>query len=166
MVTPLSGWKAGVEPWRPGTAPGPCLRAAWSVGRAGVVRIVGVDVLRISRLIDADVLTVLRERGIVRGPVLLNGRRRCVEVLVRPGTASSWPEMPWTRCVDAAVMLCPAPSVTSASGLHVDGRVWITPPGYAPPVTDADALAEAVATALARRVHLPSARGHADQRRY
>ncbi|MFI6341212.1 hypothetical protein [Streptomyces sp. NPDC050535] len=115
------------------------------------MRIEGVDVLRIHFLISADVLAVLRDRRLSRGAVLCNVRRRCVEMLVPPGTAATWPALPYTVCVADAVMCCPSPEVTSVSGRGADGRVWTAPPAAAVTTTDADALAEAVATVLVRR---------------
>lgn len=154
------------EPWRPGATPGIRLLRAWSVGWSGLVRIEGawsvgcsgivriesLDVVRVSSAVAADALAVLRERDVPRGPVLANLRRRCVEVIVPAGTAAAWPELRYTRCLDNAVMRCPAPSVTSSSGLRpVDGRLWLTPPAPAAPVTtSADELAEAVTVAISR----------------
>lgn len=141
-----------VESWRPTRPPGPRLRQLWNTWRTGAVRVEGADVVRISGAISAEVLQGLRARGVTRGPILANGPRRCIELVVPRGTAAAWPDLPGTRCVKDAVIRCPAPQVTAISGLAVDGRAWIRPPDAAPMTSDdAAALAEAVATALVRR---------------
>ncbi|MGP2435849.1 hypothetical protein [Streptomyces sp. JW3] len=144
------------ESWRPGTAPGPRLAAAWAVRRPAFVKVTGVDVVRVASACASTALTILRERGVPRGPVLANLPRSTVEFIVVRGTADVWPALRLTRCVADAVMRCPAPSVTSGSGLTpVAGRVWLTPPGPgAPDATDADQLAEAVTVALLRHARM------------
>lgn len=143
-------WNTSEEPWQPGAAPGPNLCRSWSVGCSGAVQITGADVVRISRCVADDALAVLRERGVPLGPVLLTIPRACVEVIVPIGTAATWPALPYTRCVSAAVMRLPAPTLTG-SFPPVDGRVWLTPPtADAQASTDADELTEAVAVALVR----------------
>ncbi|WP_030621916.1 hypothetical protein [Streptomyces fulvoviolaceus] len=146
----LTGWEGRVEPWQPGAEPRPGLLRAWRAGRAPFVRVRGVEVLRISDALSADVIAVLRERGIPRGPVLVNIPRGCVEVLVPLGSAAAWMTRPHAKCVESALMRCPALDVTHASGLWVAGRTWETPPGASPVTTSVDALAEALFVAVAR----------------
>ena len=112
-----------------------------------------MDVVRIGSTLAGNALAALRERGIRRGPALANLPRCCVEVVVPRGTAATWPALRHTWCIEAAVMRCPSPAVTSSSGLYpVDGRLWLTPPTAGTPAkTDADELAEAVTVALVRR---------------
>ncbi|MFF5303471.1 hypothetical protein ACFY5F_29360 [Streptomyces sp. NPDC013161] len=109
-----------------------------------------MDVLRISVTVSADVFAVVCERGVQPGPVLVNAPGHCVEVLVPPGTAATWPPLPHTVCVANALMRCPAPEVTRDRGRRTAGRTWTAPPGTSPETTSADALAEALPAALAR----------------
>ncbi|MEV7004187.1 hypothetical protein AB0N62_42150 [Streptomyces sp. NPDC093982] len=142
-----------LEAWRPGAPAGPLLRAAWSVRRSLPVRIAGVDVVRIASSTWPDTHAALREWGIARGPFLVTLPRACVELAVPLGTVATWPALPTTRCVRGAIVRCPAPTICARDGLHVDGRTWLYPPMDAPNVpstTDADALADAVRTALRR----------------
>ncbi|MGP2438885.1 hypothetical protein [Streptomyces sp. JW3] len=147
--------------------PSPRLATAWTVRRAPFIKVVGVDVVRVTSAYAPTVLAVLRERGVPRGPVLTNVPRRAVEFVVAPGTADAWPALHLTVGVAGAVMRCPAPSVTSSSGLApVAGRVWLTPPGPGTPdATDADHLAEAVTVALVRhtRTRARVERCHAEE---
>lgn len=148
-----SGWDEAhekVTPWTPGTEPRPGLRLAWEAGRAPVVRVKGAEVLRISEVIAADVLDTLKTCDIPLGPVLINLPRRCVEVLVPLGTATTWPRQQNAACAAIALMRCPAPHVTRVSGRWSAGRTWTRSPDTSPVTTNAIALAEAVPRALAR----------------
>ncbi|WP_331718287.1 hypothetical protein [Streptomyces sp. NBC_00134] len=149
MITSHHGF---VECWTPGAAPDTRLRLAWQTGRCGTVRITGADVLRISSRVAVEALTVLESRQVPLGPILANRNRSAVEFIVPAGTAATWPALPHTRCVETAVMRCPAPAVTAASRRRVQGRTWICAPSpERPAATDADALCEAVTTAIAAR---------------
>jgi hypothetical protein len=147
----LTGWEDRVEPWRPRGVPRLGLLLAWQAGRAPFVRVQGVDVLRIGDGLAGDVFAVLAERGIPHGPALINIPRRCVEVFVPVGSAAVWRPQPQTVCVAHALMRCPAPTVTRASGSWAAGRTWTTPPGTDPEATSADVLATVLPEALARR---------------
>lgn len=157
----LTGWESRVEPWNPGAALRPGLIQAWAAGRAPFVRVLGVDVLRISDVIADRVLAVLHERGVTLGPALINVPRRCVELLVPLGSAATWrpaphtvyaaPAAAYTVYAAPALMRCPAPDVTQASGRWVSGRTWLKPPGADPAATSTDVLAAAVAHASALR---------------
>ena len=147
----LAGWeeaRAAVTPWTPGAEPRPDLRLAWESGAAPVVRVKGVEVLRISDVIASEVLAVLKTQGVPVGPVLINVPRRCIEVLVPLGSAATWTPQPHTGCAGTALMRCPAPEITRASGRWVAGRTWTRNPGAG--TTSAGALAEAVPEATAR----------------
>ncbi|WP_328643915.1 hypothetical protein [Streptomyces canus] len=146
----LGGWESRVEPWQPGTKPRPGLLQSWHASRAPFVRVVGVEVLRISDAIAPDALAVLRERGIPTGPILINVPRGCIEVLVPLGSSEAWPPLPRTRCVPTALMRCPAPDITRDSGRWREGRTWAPPPGAGPETTSAAALAEIVPEAQRR----------------
>ena len=147
----VTGWEDRVDPWQPGMVPRLSLLLAWQAGLAPFIRVRGVEVLRIGDVVADDVFTVLCERGIPHGPVLVNVPRRCVEVLVPLGSAAAWRPQPHTVCVANALMRCPAPNVTRDSGRWVAGRTWTTPPGSSPEITSADVLAEVLPVALARR---------------
>ncbi|MFE5029898.1 hypothetical protein ACFRAO_43100 [Streptomyces sp. NPDC056656] len=145
-----------VERWTPGTPPGPRLHQAWQAGRSCTVRITGADVLRVSTSAAARTLAVLEERGIPLGPVMENRARACIEFTVPAGTAATWPPLPRTHCVAEALIRCPAPDTTTHPYRTAGRRAWISPPApAAPSVTDADALCEAVTSALIQLAEQP-----------
>ncbi|MCX4673658.1 hypothetical protein OG453_44695 [Streptomyces sp. NBC_01381] len=155
---PAERWTPGTRPrrpaesWTPGTPPGEHLWQAWQVGRCATVRVTGADVVRITASLADAVRTLLEERKIPLGPVLDTRPRGAVEFTVPAGTSATWPPLPDTQCVSEAELRCPAPDVTAASGRRVGGRCWILSPSHTPhAVTDANALREAVTTALAHR---------------
>jgi hypothetical protein len=147
-----TGWDDAehVPPWTPGATPRPGLRLAWEAGCAPVVRVKGVEVVRVSELLAAHTFDVLTERGHQLGPVLINRPRQCADVLVPLVSAAVSPPHRYTTCLSAALMKCPAPDVTRASGRWVSGRAWTRSPGTGLPFTNAYALAAAVPPALAR----------------
>lgn len=147
---PLTGWEGPVEPWHPGTEPRPGLAQAWQADGAPYVRVTGVNVLRISDVIAAEVLARLHERGITPGPILINIPRQCIEILVPLGSAATWRPTQHTVLPVHALMRCPAPDVTQASGRWAMGRTWTRPPGTYPAITGTSVLAEAVAEVLDR----------------
>ncbi len=137
------------ESWTPGGKPGEGLQRAWLLGRCGAVRITGAEVLRVSGTVAVAALAVLEASGTPLGPILANRARSTVEIVVAAGTGATWPALPGTQCVEGAVMRCPAPEFTAASGRHAGGRTWICAPGRERPgTTDSDVLCEAVTTAL------------------
>lgn len=149
----LTGWEEAMEevtPWDPGATPRPGLRPAWEAGCAPVVRVKGVEVVSLSEVLAAHTIDVLAEGGHELGPVLINVPRHCVEVLVPLGSAADWPPHRYTTCAAVALMRCPAPEVTRASGRWVADRTWSRSPGTIPATTSAVALAEAVPEALLR----------------
>lgn len=113
--------------------------------KTGVIQL---DVLRTTKPIGLAVLDRLRRARVPLGPVALTTRRQTVEFVVPEGTAGSWPAPPETTCVRACATRWPL----SGRGFPGGGRRWLVPPSSsAPSHTDADALCEAVAAALAHR---------------
>ncbi|WP_331719445.1 hypothetical protein [Streptomyces sp. NBC_01174] len=108
------------------------------------------DVVRITARLGIDALDRLRAIEAPVGPVLHTPLRSAVEFLVAPGEAPSWPHLRGTRAVSTGVLLYPPPHVTVAShGRSTDARRWIVAPADPLTLTDADALCEAVTTAIA-----------------
>jgi hypothetical protein len=142
---------ASIERWTPGEEPGPRLRLAWQTGRAGLVRVTGVDVLRVRNALALPALAHLDDSGSPLGPVLANRPRRCVEITVPAGTSLGWPDLAYTTCATGALMITPPPGATFALGRFVGGRAWFMPPNYGPTTTDPDDLFEAVTVALVRQ---------------
>ncbi|GHJ24430.1 hypothetical protein [Streptomyces albus] len=129
--------------------------AAWRRGRAAAVPTGTLwDVVRVTRTLADDAVRRLRARGLVLGPVLLVPRRACVEFVVPPGTAASWPALYGTTCVGlGGTIRCPSPAGTPAAC----GRRWLSPPAGPVPTTDATHLAEVAAAALVHRTAALSA---------
>ncbi|MEU5324356.1 hypothetical protein AB0G67_47760 [Streptomyces sp. NPDC021056] len=149
----LTGWEEAAEhvlPWTPGAPPRPGLCLAWETGCAPLMRVQGVEVVRINEVFAAHTIDVLMERGHQPGPMLINVPRRCVEVLLPLDSAAVWPPYRYTTCAAAALMKCPATEVTLASGRWVGGRTWTRSPGTGLPFTNANALTGAVPEVLAR----------------
>ncbi|GAA1268871.1 hypothetical protein GCM10009646_65450 [Streptomyces aureus] len=137
------------ESWMPGAEPGEGLQRAWLLGRCGIVRITGAEVLRVSGTVAVAALAVLEASGTLLGPILANRARSTAEFVVAAGTGATWPALPGANCVEDAVMRCPAPEFTAASRRHAGGRTCICAPGPGrPATTDSDVLCEAVTTPL------------------
>ncbi|MEV0012724.1 hypothetical protein [Streptomyces sp. NPDC047973] len=125
--------------------------AATAGAEARPVRIgVAWDVVRITARLGVDTLIRLQAMGAPVGPVLHTPLRSAVEYLVTPGEAVSWPHLRGTRAVSTGVLLYPPPHITVASPARsTDARRWIVAPADPLTLTDADALCEAVTTAMA-----------------
>lgn len=105
------------------------------------------DVVRISDVIGGDVLGRLYERGVALGPVWKTRARGVIEIVVPRGTAANWPhaDTQWVECARPQRAQWPSPTGAGRSR-------WIAAPHDAgrPPVTDPDAVAEAVTAAIVR----------------
>lgn len=157
----LRALHAGVMWAAEGGAVGDVLHA-WHIGDTFSVPVGRLwSVLRVTRRIAVPTLHRLRATGIEPGPVLDAVPREAFEWLVPAGTARTWPSLRGTVCVDSGTLRCPSPSITVAAGsLPVNGRRWVVPPALGvPPVTDADALCEALAGVLCRLAE-PFVPGH------
>lgn len=132
-----------------GAAVGDVLHA-WHIGDTVSLPVGNLwHVLRVTRRTAVPTLHKLRAAGIALGPVLETAPRDALEWLVPTGTAHSWPALRGTVCTDRGSLRCPAPEVTAGHPSAAGGRRWIVPPlTGVPPVTDADALCEAVAAVL------------------
>ncbi|MFD9850501.1 hypothetical protein [Streptomyces parvus] len=126
------------------------LHRAWATGRAAQVPIGhGWDVVRVTRTLGRAALARAQRDGTTIGPVLETPARDALEFPVPPGTAAAWPLLPDTRAASSGEFRCPAPWITAADRRRSRcGRVWLIPPTITV-LTDANALCEAVAAALA-----------------
>ncbi|GAA0574491.1 hypothetical protein [Streptomyces mordarskii] len=128
------------------------VRTDWQAGRATEVPIGSLwHVLRVTGTTGRDALTRLQARGEPLGPVLEVPMRFTIEFLVpRCAAAATWPPLLGTRWIEHGIIRCPGPERTRSAGRRsACGRRWIVPPVPAViPVTDADALCEAVTAAL------------------
>lgn len=151
-----------------GAAVGDVLHA-WRKGQAADVPIGSLwDVLRVTSTIGFGALDRLMSAAVLLGPILEVREIGVLEFVVPAGTATSWPALYGTTCVDHGNLRCPAPRVTIGAGRAQSGRSWLVPPVRvempltpAPqPWTDDDLLCEAVAAATAHSVgpYLPRQR--------
>jgi hypothetical protein len=150
---PVIAWSAALA-WAMAAGAGEAdVRTAWGTGQSTEVP-AGKhwEVARFTRTLGLDAVSHLFRQGVPLGPVLEIPRLAMVEILVRLGTARSWPRLLGTLCNGPGTIGSPAPHLTRVSGHRAaSGRHWIIPPGHAVPVTNAEALIESVAAATAHR---------------
>ncbi|GAB2924067.1 hypothetical protein GCM10022245_66050 [Streptomyces mayteni] len=109
------------------------------------------EVVRLTRDLGEASLHRLRRAQEPVGLVLDVPLRGAVEFLVPCGTAASWPPIAGTVAVADGTMRWPAPRASAANGRRaICGRRWlVAPAAVASVITDANALCEAVAGAIA-----------------
>lgn len=130
------------------------VRGAWSTGWSAEVPVGRLwEVVRVNRAYGLLALERLRHREVRLGLVLEVLPRATVEFLVPVGSARSWPPLLLAPCADAGTMSWPPPNAAPWTGLRsVCGRRWLAvPPVGRALTTDADALCEAIGSALAHR---------------